>query len=337
MKVMARRTEPNIESGSALLSVILLMATVTLLVTEMTERQFLDIRRTGNVIAQDQAYLYARAAEALAISALNEDFKSAKEEQKSQVDHLNEQWHQQVSFPLEGGRITAQLTDLQSRFNLNDLPGNHAKARERFVKLIKGLELEGEVDAETLLFSIIEWMDSDNQSQTGGAEELYYLGLEKPYRTGNQLLRSVSELRLIKGMTQEVVDGLLPYVAALPEGTPLNINTADVEVLTTYSEVDNVSAMIEGRGEEGYKTVDDAFKEGNKQEGNKQVKNKKGFTVVSEYFLLESRAEVGGRVARLRSILHRPVQLSAQNRIEVISRSRSRQFRVAAKKSAFEG
>ena len=244
----------NVDQGSALLSVILLLATITLLVTEMTERQFLDIRRTGNLLAQDQAYLYAQAAEDLAIRVLKEDVSIAIDQKKPQVDHLKEEWRQQVTFPLEGGMISARLTDLQGLFNINDLHSDRWQARDRFLRLLKGLDLStlsntgvGTVDPDELLLSIIEWMDDDDQSQTGGAEELYYLGLPKPYRTANQLIRSISELRMIKGFTPELIDLLRPFVVALPEGLPLNVNTANIEVLTSYPGVSQVQSIIDGR------------------------------------------------------------------------------------------
>ena len=76
--------------------------------------------------------------------------------------------------------------------------------------------------------SIIDWIDEDNNvTGIGGAETAYYTSLDKPYRPANQLFASVSELRLVKGMTEELYLHLLPLVSALPEtDTQINVNTA---------------------------------------------------------------------------------------------------------------
>ncbi|MGI9286223.1 MAG: general secretion pathway protein GspK, partial [Pseudomonadales bacterium] len=64
-----------------------------------------------------------------------------------------------------------------------------------------------------------------------GAEDDYYADLDIPYRAGNRPMLSASELRLVKGMTPELYQALLPHIVALPPGTAININTATVNVL----------------------------------------------------------------------------------------------------------
>lgn len=315
--------------GSALLAVFLLMATVTVLVADMTERQFLDIRRTGHLLAQDQAALYAQAAEALAIRVLIDDYQDEKKGKGNRkpgviTDFLQDDWHQKVTFPLEGGAISAQLTDLQSVLNLNDLNNDRWEARLRFRRLLTNLGLALQYNPDELMRDLLEWIDGDDQTQNGGVEDLHYLGLDPAYRTANQFLVSVDELRMVKGFERDLVVKLLPYVAALPEGLPLNINTADVEVLTTYSNIGDIGKLIEGRAEkEGFETVAEAIQTAG---ANASAIDQTAFTVQSQYFLLEASAVINGRTATIRSILYRPLVLDDNSSIKVIARNRATQF-----------
>ena len=61
------------------------------------------------------------SAEELAIRVLYKDYEQDEQEYGNLVDGLNDEWNRGVVFPLEGGAITAQLSDAQAKFNLNDL------------------------------------------------------------------------------------------------------------------------------------------------------------------------------------------------------------------------
>lgn len=312
------------EQGSALLSVVLILSVVILIVTEMVERQFLDIRRTGHLIAQDQAYLYVLSAEELAIRVLYEDYEQDEQEYGNLVDGLNDEWNRGVVFPLEGGAITAQLSDAQAKFNLNDLLNDRWEARQRLQRLMTNVGVEADTLPEEWVLSMVEWLDGDDQEQTLGAEDLFYLGLDKPYRTGNQLFRSATELRMVKGATPENVDLLMPYITVLPEGVPVNINTVDVELLTTYSNLGDVQGLIDGRGESGYEKLEDAFQTGNSTGQDKP--DTSAFSVATNYFMLDAKAVINDREARLQSIIYRPDKPTDADPIRVIHRSRARPF-----------
>jgi general secretion pathway protein K len=132
--------------------------------------------------------------------------------------------------PVPGGEITATMSDLDGRFNLNNLsPANlqHDIWKEKFRLLLTALKLD-----PTLANVVGDWMSVDSNIQTGDA---YYLGQPVPYRRSKNIFLHVSELRLLKGVSGEVYAKLAPYVSALPPGTPINVNTASVPVLMTLS------------------------------------------------------------------------------------------------------
>jgi type II secretory pathway component PulK len=77
-------------------------------------------------------------------------------------------------------------------------------------------------------------MDPDqNANGTYGAEDDYYVGMVPPYRAANAPIKSLSELRLIRGLNNEPqkLDLLMQHLTALPEQTVINVNTASREIL----------------------------------------------------------------------------------------------------------
>jgi general secretion pathway protein K len=97
----------------------------------------------------------------------------------------------------------------------------------RFQYLLKSLELDP-VIAE----AIVDWIDPDGVN-TGahGAEDLYYMGLDRPYLAANRPIIDLREVLQVKGIDQTVWNRLEPFITALPEHTKVNINTAKPEVI----------------------------------------------------------------------------------------------------------
>lgn len=85
-----------------------------------------------------------------------------------------------------------------------------------------------------------------------------YLRLKQPYYPSQQLLKHVSEFRLIKGVHAELYETLLPYFTALPETTPINLNTAPKNLLQALGSgltETQVQELLEARGEKGLKNL----------------------------------------------------------------------------------
>ncbi len=310
------------QTGVALVTALLVVAIAVVLATSLVDELHLDLRRTENMIHNEQTYLYTLGAENWAQAVLVQDFKDSK------YDSLQENWANQLPpMPVEGGQVAGQLMDLQGRFNLNNLSqaiNNKFDADlDRFKRLLKELELNPE-----LADAVVDWLDDDLVTRIPeGAEDDYYIGLEHPYRTANSLMVSPSELRLVKGFNQgNIFDTLAPFICTLPESTLININTASAEVLKSLSEdisSDDVTKIIEYRdgdpeldNAEAFKTLDD-FQAYMQQQLDKKKFSTEGMTVSTDYFLLNSQAAIGrGRVQLYSTILRTP-----QGGTDIISRS----------------
>jgi len=229
----------------ALITVLLVVAIVTVVSAAMVARQQLSIRASSNQLQARQAWHYALGGEALAQAILARDLRAGTtgepgaSGEAAAVDHLLEPWAQPLpAFEIDQGEILVRIEDLAGRFNLNDLLRDqqpNPAAVEQFRRLLLRLQISAPY-AERLL----DWLDPDQQpSGEYGAEDNAYLALDPPYRNAGRRLHDLSELRLLLDMREEDFQRLAPYVAALPPNVPLNVNTASPMVLSSLS--DNLS------------------------------------------------------------------------------------------------
>jgi len=238
---------PSRQRGVALITAVLIVAMASIAAVAMTHTLQLSIRRTGNILAMDQYYLYTLGSEAWARGMLIRDLR---DNNQKGYDGLDEDWAKELPpTPVEGGVVQARTHDLQARFNLNNLYlANESSEEEKqrvarelalFQRLLALLEIE-----ESVAQATADWLDQDiNPQFPDGAEDNTYLNNERPYRTGNGPMGSVTELRLIQGVTQENFAKLSPYLTVLPEATPINVNTADPLLLrAVVNDLDEAAA-----------------------------------------------------------------------------------------------
>ncbi len=147
-------------------------------------------------------------------------------------DGLRDLWARPVSdFPLGDGWLTAHVADERAKLNLNEIgdPGDPLAQKikiDRLKRLFELLKLD-----PRLVDGIVDWVDQDDDPQPDGAETAYYQARNPPYRAANAPMQTVEELALIKGMTEQVVQRVRPYVTVYGGDGWVNINTADPLVL----------------------------------------------------------------------------------------------------------
>lgn len=302
------------ERGVALITALLVVALATTAAVAMIERQQLDIRRTGNGLQYDQAYLYVNGMEQWAARVLRRDGRDNK------YDHIEEEWATQLPpIPVEGGQLAGYIEERQGRFNLNSLlRGDEPDpaAVERFRRLLVALDLDPDLSN-----ALLDWLDEDIEPRfPAGAEDSIYLAKEPPYRSANSPMVSISELRLLEGLDKEGYEKLAPHVAALPVGAPMNVNTASAEVLMSLSnDIDSALAdlLIEGRGEKGYETLDDFLAQPDLAKLTLPVEE---LGVSSRYFVVTSLVQFGRVNVNYQTMIER----GDDNTTRVIRRAQGR-------------
>jgi general secretion pathway protein K len=300
--------------GTALVTALLVVAIASIAAAGLLGRQRIDIRRTDNVLTLEQAFIYARAAETWAGQVLLLDAKENKTD--SQLDD----WGSLLEpIPIDGGGLSVELFDQQARFNLNNLVDDSGKASKSDVEAFGRLLTAIEVD-RSLAGAIVDWIDADINAGLTGAEDVEYLALDVPYRTANRQFASVSELRRIRGITDEIYKKIEPYVTVLPERTKVNVNTAKLPVfLAIIKGIDETTAnsFIEQRKTEPYEN-ESSFREQPTLEGL-QVE---GISVSSDYFMVEIKVQYGRSRTRQHSLINRKNSTNGEAEIIVMARSR---------------
>lgn len=229
------------QSGVALVMVLVILALVTLIATQLVSMRSIYGYRTQNIIMAENAWGYAVGAEALAKIALVQALKG------EDLVHLGQPWAgNEVIFPIDGGQLKASLKDAKGCFNVNMLAETGksdddvaaaqkpSPAEQAFIRLVNLIEWEltDNINPEALAASLRDWIDKDSvPTRFDGREDDEYTGYAQPYRTANQPVIGVSELRPISGFSRPVLDELLPYICAIPNYSEqtINVNTIPEE------------------------------------------------------------------------------------------------------------
>jgi len=196
------------------------------------------------------------------------------------------------NVPLGGGQFSYCITDEESRVNINNAPP------DRLNRLLEAIGLE-RVDRDTVLDSIADWRDPNEDHRLNGAEsEDTYLKLSVPYRSKNANLDSTAELVQIKGITPKLLEGaegkpgLLSLVTVVTPGQ-VNINTVGKEVARALNVSEAVFSDIEQARRNGPITATGG-------------RYPPGFATTSRTFRVEAQGLVEGQVrARLTAVVQK--------------------------------
>jgi general secretion pathway protein K len=240
----------------ALLLVLVVVALLTTLLTDLAFSTLVDMRLTETFRDSTRAYYLAKGGINAGRMILQVD--------ENNYDSLNEPWSKGViNYPVAAGSVTVQIEDLDGKLAINGMvSGNNPQVImiDRFYRFLVALELEDQADPAELTAALIDWLDAGDQPYTaihtdglnipvGGAEELYYRSLPQPYGCKNGPLETLQELSMIKGFTPEIVKRISPYLT-VNETVQVNINTASAEVLMSLDlliDIDIAQKIIDYR------------------------------------------------------------------------------------------
>lgn len=299
------------QRGIALLTAILVLTLAVIAATSIAANHHLSIRRTENVIFGSQVWSYLHGGEAWAKVVLARDL-----DDENSYDHVSEAWATELpALPLPGGYISGKIEDEQAKINVNNLitAGEiDPLTRTRLETLFTLREHD-----PTIVQAIIDWIDPNVEAiPPSGAEDDYYTGLEYPYLTANQTMQHISELRLVKGITQEIFDDISIFLTALPSNTAVNINTARADVIAAVIPdlgIANAKDIVEERNGAAFESIQEFAANPLLQGLTIQLQ---ALSTESSYFSLNSEVKIGNSFIKNRSILNRV----NSNSINVVSR-----------------
>ena len=242
------------QRGLAAITAILIVAVAASAATLMLAQQSAMLDQTMLIASRAQADQYARAGLDWARGVLLEDAATS-----GAYDSLDEGWAQPIAaLPVERAVVSGSIVDEQGKFNLNNLVAGGAPSKPD-VDAFKAL-LASQGLAPELADAVIDWIDpNDDLVSVAGAESGYYLALKRPYRAANLPLVQVDELYRVRGFDAATVRKLRPYVTALRERTPVNVNTASEVVLAAILPAmprEELAALVKARAAKPVKSRD---------------------------------------------------------------------------------
>ncbi|MGL5600937.1 MAG: type II secretion system minor pseudopilin GspK [Silvania sp.] len=285
------------QRGVALLVVLLLLAAMTLLASQMMGRYRQMWQRSHTLLQQVQLRELMLGGEAFVARVLYQDLLDSPH-----VTSLAQYWATQRNvWPINEVALQAEIRDEQACFNLNSLqnhderqPDTLSRYRESvFIALLQGLEVE-DLRARQLAANLEDWLDSNRDPQLLGAEDNEYMALNPPYLPANQPMQDLSELRAVKGVDARVYQALRPYLCVLPErDLAVNINTLQdsqallLSALFTGSlSLQAAEDLIKHRPAEGWTSVEAFLAQvAGENERPDSTEITRSLTVKSDYFV----------------------------------------------------
>ncbi|ARN75598.1 type II secretion system minor pseudopilin GspK [Oceanicoccus sagamiensis] len=296
------RAAKSQQQGVALITVLLVFALAAIIASEVASRHYRDIRKTANLLNSKQAYHYALAGEQYARQLLHRDI-----DEGPASDQLTDNWSTiNPLFDIDNGAMTIEVTDLQGRFNLNNLVSANGRVNSQaladFKRLLEVLNISTDYSPQ-----LIDWLDGNTQLTAGGAEDQSYQ--QQGYLAANQALSDRSELRLLQDMQFEDYLKLKDYVVALPYqvkdqqigATKYNINTLAAKIVEALSgEEYSAIETIQQRG--GHSTLGEWRSSGDM--GPLQIAQNQ-LNTQSEFFEIKVTAVYDQRISIIRSQVYR--------------------------------
>ena len=287
------------QQGIALLMAMLVVAISAVTATLLVSNQAFLQRRSYHQLDAERLRAYALGLEDYARLFLQKDARESK------TDHLGEDWAVGIpGLPIEGGMLSGQITDAQSWINLNSLLSDPVQEAA-----LKALCRREELSCD-FIDALKDWIDEDLETRfPDGAEEDYYSSLDPPYRNPNRPMADRSELRLVKGVDAESYQKLKPYIIALPEATPLNLNTLSrplFEALNIARKEGEGSVdadrFIDEREQDAFSSLQDFEK---RMKARLSEDQKKALAVSSRYFLAEGQVLQNDKTLHLNALIER--------------------------------
>ena len=200
-----------------------------------------------------------------------------------------------TNYAIGDGLLNAKIEDERGKLNLNDLAVLAGDTNAKKIKVGKFKKLFELVQINPdLVDAIIDWVDQDDQPEPSGAESLYYQTLRPSYRAANQPLQTLLELRLIKGMTPEIMAKLAKLVTVYPpEGqSKVNLNTADPLVIQALDPGITQSVAADIIQSRPYKTIQELDRVSSFEDIGKVLRTQNLYDVQSNLFLARMTVKV---------------------------------------------
>lgn len=262
------------QSGVAVVTALLLTTLAITIVASLFWQQQVQVRSIENQRFQLQKKWVLRGALDWARLILREDLRTSRDN----VDHLGEPWavtlgETHLDQYVENGKgdsddseasLSGQITDAQSRFNLNNLATNgvpNLNEVAMFSRLLTNLRMDpslaqnaasmvASTQSKTITAGTGSGSIKENASSGSAASSVNSSDASKSasaeFIPEVQFLRfsQIDDLLAVTGFTSEMVLRLRDFVAVLPYKTSINLNTTSKEVMAARLDIGLTDAAL---------------------------------------------------------------------------------------------
>ncbi|MGP4863282.1 type II secretion system minor pseudopilin GspK [Psychrobacter sp. T6-5] len=249
----------NSQRGVALLTILLLVVSITVVAGAMLASQKVAIRRSGLLFDQNQLLQDIDAGQQLAVTMIRADSKL------NDTDSEQDIWAQPIPpYTLANHSVSIELRDEASRFNINNLYQGgtvDTAALELFQRLLTQLNLEPDIAV-----AVLDWQDTDSEVYLDGGDESTVYDQQAngvaSTELSNQPFVSVDQLQEVQGVSAEVLATLRPYLTAVPYYLPININTASPVLLAALIDgatSQQMQGIVDTRSKQALTSIDELW------------------------------------------------------------------------------
>lgn len=188
--------------GVALVLVIWVIVVLIAIVGEFSYSMRTEINITRNFKEEEEAYQLALAG----VQQAKAEILNAKDLSRMYVDGNDvliidpDEEAPERKDSLGNGNYMYTITDEYGKLNLNTATMDQL----RNIFMNAGVE---NTELDTIVDSILDWIDTDNLHRLNGAEDDYYQSLARPYSSKDGPFDSPEELLLVKGITPGIFYG----------------------------------------------------------------------------------------------------------------------------------
>ncbi|NOX83518.1 MAG: type II secretion system minor pseudopilin GspK [Alphaproteobacteria bacterium] len=323
-----RKTHRARQKGAALVIVLMLIATLSFIVLSLAQHTALAAQRGHNANTRHEFLWLAFGAEAYGVAAIEAAVEAGDGRMTLQSPLLANIF----DVPLAEGVSEIRVSDHTGCFNVNSLvragPNGattvNRDAKAEFMALAEALNVS-KGKAIEITSAMIDWIDTDQRTELGGAEDGLYTALPLPYRTGGVPIADISEIRAMKGVSKETFGLLQPFICALPPDAPSRIN---VNLLTTdhapllvsllRGKISTIDALniIEARPADGFITEQDFLNAVESRTGASTKDIRDRVSLTSDFFTLLAKLNLEGAQFYLSTV----VAIDGNGQASILSR-----------------
>ena len=255
--------------GVVLISTLFIVIIMSIISSQIGKNFFLSIQRDSYIDYKNYTLQLLMSAEKEAIKSIQKEIISSNKKLTYRDPILNQSYF----FSNELATIQVDIVDASNCFNLNSIfikSGDGIeinKDNQEWLERLLRLEGVNELNIESFIDQLIDWVDLDNQPLNFGAENYFYIG---PLSTINQytakrLLFDLSEIRNFPIFDQISFTEISKNLCVMPglQNQLINVNTLNNShkfLIASFFDDDNleyIESQILDIPENGYDSVNE--------------------------------------------------------------------------------